>query len=924
MHRCAFLLLAVLTLAACPAGNSKLDTGQPEPAVDADGDGYVSTMDCDDSEPEVHPGADELCDGVDNDCDGFVDHDDPSVVGQLTSYEDGDADGYGDPSSAVTACSVPSGYVADSSDCDDDDATVNPGADELCDGVDNDCDGLIDDDDPDLSGASTWYLDSDGDGHGDPGAGATTCLQPSDHVDQAGDCDDADATVHSGADELCDGVDNDCDGDTDEADAIDPSTFYADGDGDGYGDPWSTTTACSVPSGYVADDSDCDDTDVAVNPGASEVCDGVDDDCDGLVDQDDPSLAGSATWYLDSDGDGYGDPSVTTAACFQPSGHVADASDCDDADASANPGADELCDGVDNDCDGATDEADAIDASTFYGDGDGDGYGDPSSTTAACSAPSGFVADSDDCDDGDAAINPGASELCDSVDNDCDGLVDDDDAPVSGGSTWYSDSDGDGYGDSSSGVAACTQPAGTVADDSDCDDSDAAVNPAASELCDGVDNDCDGLVDDDDTPVSGTATWYADSDGDSFGDPGSSSDACSQPSGSVADSTDCDDEDGAINPDADEQCDGVDNDCDGTTDDDAAVDAGTWYLDSDGDSYGDAATVTTACSQPSGHVADGTDCDDGDAAINPAASETCNGYDDDCDGLVDDDDGGLTGATTWYLDLDADGYGIVTVSSTSIIACSRPSGYAATDTDCDDGDPAVHPGAAEQCNGYDDDCDGLVDDDDSAVTGATTWYIDADLDGYGDATTSTTACSEPSGYVADDADCDDGDDDINPGASEACDGLDNDCDGTVDSSAVCPCNVENYGSHAYLFCEVNADWWEAEEDCSKAESYDLVTIDDASEQTWVHGIAFGYASSYWWWIGYNDIDAESWEEPASAWEWNDGGASTYTNWASTQPDDDGGDEDCAHIYGDVGTWNDLDCDRKEWYGTDLYYICESG
>ena len=171
------------------------------------------------------------------------------------------------------------------------------------------------------------------------------------------DCDDTDASVHPGATETCNGVDDDCDGTTDGADAAGASRWYADSDGDGYGDASTTTRDCSAPSGYVADDSDCDDTDASVHPGASESCNGVDDDCDGTTDE--PSAVDAATWYRDADGDGYGSATAPTrTACSAPSGYVADDSDCDDADASVNPGAAEVCgNSVDDDCDGAVDES---------------------------------------------------------------------------------------------------------------------------------------------------------------------------------------------------------------------------------------------------------------------------------------------------------------------------------------------------------------------------------------------------------------------------------------------------------------------------------------------------------------------------------------------------------------------------------------
>jgi hypothetical protein len=531
-----------------------------------------------------------------------------------------------------------------------------------------------------VTGTSTWYLDYDGDGYGGTTVTARACDRPSGYQADATDCDDLDAGSHPGAVELCDGADNDCDSAIDERDAADAPTWYADADGDGYGDAARASVACDQPTGHVADDSDCDDGDAAVHPAASEVCNGIDDDCDGLLDDDDPGVSGRATWYADADADGYGDAASARDACSQPSGHSADASDCDDADAGAHPGATELCDGTDNDCDGSVDEDSAADAATWYADDDEDGYGDPATTTTACSQPSGHVSDATDCDDRDDDINPGADELCNGFDDDCDGTVDESSAADAG--DWYADSDGDGYGDAASGLSACSAPSGHVADDGDCDDSAAAINPGADELCNSVDDDCDGAVDERD--ALDASTWYADVDGDGYGDPGSSDRDCDAISGYVADATDCDDTDAAIHPGADEYCDGVDSDCDGTLDEADALDADTWYADADADGYGDPSGGSSACSQPSGTVADHGDCDDGDAAIHPGVDEVCDGVDNDCDGSVDEDD--AVDTSTWYLDADGDGYGVET---DTLAACDAPSGYVGTPGDCDDDDASV-------------------------------------------------------------------------------------------------------------------------------------------------------------------------------------------------------------------------------------------
>ena len=201
------------------------------------------------------------------------------------------------------------------------------------------CGGEADD-----SGAPSPGLDLDADGY--------TAVE--------GDCDEGDPRVNPAAIELCDGLDNDCDGDTDEPDAQDATTFYADADGDGFGDASERDTACTQPVGYLLDATDCDDVDPEVNPAATELCNGVDDDCDGTVDE--PDAVGVSTWYLDDDGDGWGDAEHSRVSCDQPFGYLSFAGDCDDLDASINPDAvDDSHDGVDRDCDGADEPVDLQD-----------------------------------------------------------------------------------------------------------------------------------------------------------------------------------------------------------------------------------------------------------------------------------------------------------------------------------------------------------------------------------------------------------------------------------------------------------------------------------------------------------------------------------------------------------------------------------
>ena len=534
------------------------------------------------------------------------------------------------------------------------------------------------------------------------------------YTEEDGDCDDQNNAIHPNRLERCDGVDNNCDDEIDGPLSVDRITWYADADGDGFGDTATGEKACEQPDNLVDVGGDCDDTNPDLNPTTEWYADNdrdghgdpavtatqcrapnfyvsTADDCDDT----NPDAVPDAVWFRDVDKDGFGNPSITLTQCLQPAGYVPNDEDCDDADAGAYPNG------------------------LWFPDADGDGYGAPGDEIVSCLRPEGRVDNSDDCDDSDANVSP---ELLWYRDNDSDGFgVTNDtiaqcrqpigyvsqpddcldaDFDINPNTVWYLDEDEDGYGTNASTLVQCEQPDGYASDAEDCDDSDPTLFPGTS--------------------------WYLDADADGYGLSSDSVQQCLPPDGRVREAGDCDDTNASLSPET------------------------SWFADADGDGAGTASKEQVQCVQPDGYVMSSDDCDDARAELTPS--------------------------TVWYLDADADGFG---TSATTQVQCDVLEGYALTDDDCDDTNADLTPNTewyedadldgfgagdaliqCEQPDGYvlpNGDCQ---PDNDAVAPSA--WYADTDADTFGDPDALTYACDQPDGTVSNSADCDDTSAEITP------------------------------------------------------------------------------------------------------------------------------------------------------------------
>lgn len=510
---------------------------------------------------------------------------------------------------------------------------------------------------------------------------------------------DAECSARWPEPESCDGVDQDCDGATDEDLVRAPC------------DITNELGTCKGLSLCVQGKMTCEGA-----KAVPEVCNGADDDCNGIVDDEDTE--GCFPHYLDMDGDGSGIVSDQKCLCGPKGNYRATRSgDCNDEDPQAYPGAAEVCNGQDDNCDDRIDEMGAQGCINYYRDDDGDGRGVDGDVRCMCEGVRPYTATlAGDCDDKDPDRYPGNTEVCNLKDDNCADGIDEDGAE--GCTIFFMDADRDGSGNSMMSRCMCKKAAPWDAPEGgDCNDNNFNIRPGRVEICNqGIDDDCDGLADPEGT--MGCQIHCIDKDNDGFGDIFDKKCLCA-PVGKYTITRcselfhDCDDGDGLIFPGAAERCSTPkDDNCDGNINEAGADDCMMYYLDKDGDGYGVNGTGLCLCRSDGFYRAtkDG-DCDDNEFTLNPGAQEQCGGVDENCNGVFDDE--GAAGCRDYYLDEDGDGFGAEGTATKCF--CEATGNYRGLyPGDCCDKDGRVYPGQSSffssksACGSYDFNCDSVI------------------------------------------------------------------------------------------------------------------------------------------------------------------------------------------------------------------------
>lgn len=810
--------------------------------TDADGDGYDSTEDCNDFDAAINPGMPEMCDGIDNDCNGLIDEDACAGADCTGSVILGPFSGSFNNTDAAVVDSFPLGDLNCQSFC----LSMDVNTDGLewagngnleysgeCDALGG-CDGspfhpdqagcqncwdflyaelvfndtivyqnLLGDDSLDVS-AGKWIsgpIDASNQFYGyiriigQTWAAAETisydnltliCVGQA-AVDNDGDgfaddvdCNDNDATIYPGAPEICDMLDNNCDGEVDEDFAVDltcPPDFTINCTAPNIEDDiqqWLQSASASTPQSVITVSNNYDPSApnfcavLAVTFEATSICD-QSASCRSsfqIIDMNAPihnGLSTVVTFPCDNQGnvnsindfleneaplDFQEDCNLNTTIWIDSNYDGSAFISCSDTIVVSLTAMDA--------CENQTSEVIyTFTLSNSVTDNDGDGF-----------------ADDVDCNDNDASIFPGALEICDGMDNDCDGEVDEDFAVTIECPNELAIECGDpnntttivNWLGQANANEANGNPLQIVNDFSfilfnELCSQAVTINFLASSNC-GVSSSCTSTIKMDDTlPPALVGSTSVAFPCDNMGN-----------ATSIGDYLQTD-----MRNNFTDQCgNGVSygSNYDGTafssctevkevtvTPSDSCGNIGspvifqfsltTPFTDNDGDGF-----------------TNETDCNDANVDVYPGAPEICDGLDNNCNGTIDE---GVT-LLPFYYDNDQDGYGD---DNNVVMACQLPSGLTATGGDCNDTDNTIYPGAEEICDALDNNCDGIVDE---GLT-LTTYYIDADLDGYGNDSLAIEACVQPFETSDEGGDCDDTNFDINPGAMETpYNGVDDDCD----------------------------------------------------------------------------------------------------------------------------------------------------